>query len=301
MKNDNIVDNYCNDMVSQMFQEIRYLKNFLQKLRPIMLSEPGSVWQKCSKIEVLYFLDDDRPTYQHRFFIEFQLYRKLSSNRIKLPILVHNLVHLKRALGLFDPTDVVTQRTKAFLTDISLQLLCDYRSLLTQNLTNSLHYSFASDPWVDENDEWDAISQTLKAESINRTEELIRENLNLFFSLFSKLPFSFHPDYINRKIHICIWDLSNLLQDIPKTDSKSTLFFLTQYVLRPKFQMVPTFLTKFVLRVCIRKLKIYFKKDSFTWEPLICAMTDLCEKKFKGIAKRCIVRDYQRHFRQSQK
>ena len=225
MKNDNIVDNYCNDMVSQMFQEIRYLKNFLQKLRPIMLSEPGSVWQKCSKIEVLYFLDDDRPTYHRRFFIEFQLYRKLSSNRIKLPILVHNLMHLKRALGLFDPTDIVTQRTNEFLTDISLQLLHDYKSLLTQNLTNTLHYTFASDPWVDEDDEWDVSSQTLKAESIKRTEKLIGENLNLFFSLFSKLPFSFHPDYLNRKIDICIWDLSNLLQDIPETDRKSTLFF----------------------------------------------------------------------------
>ena len=278
MKNNNIIDNYCNDMVNQMFKEIRYLKNFLQKLRPIMLSEPGSVWQKCSTIEVLYYLDDDSPTYQHRFFIEFQLYRKLSSNRTKLPILVHNLMHLKRALGLFDPTDVVTQRTNEFLTHISLQLLHDYRSLLTQNLTNILHNSFDSDPWVDANDEWDVSSQILKEISIKRTQELIRENLNLFFSLFSKLPFSFNPNDINRKIHICIWDLSNLLQDIPETDRKSTLFFSTQYVLRQKLKMVPTFLTKFVLRVCIRKLKIYFKKDSFTWEPLICAMTDLCEK-----------------------
>lgn len=277
MTNNNIVDNYCNDMVSQMFKEIRYLKNFLQKLRPIMLSEPGSVWQKCSTIEV-YFLDDDRPTYQHRFFIEFQLYRKLSSNKTKLPILVHNLVHLKRALGLFDPTDVVTHRTEKFLRHISLQLLHDYQSLLTQNLTNSLHYSYGSDPWVDENDEWDLSSQILKVELIKRTEELIRENLNLFFSLFSKLPFSFHPDYINRKIYICIWDLSNLLQDIPETDRKSTLFCLTQYILRQKFRMVPTFLTKFVLRICIRKFKIYFQKDSFSGESLICAMTDLCEK-----------------------
>ena len=50
MTDDNIVDIYCDVVVNQMFQEIRYLQNFLQKLRPIMLSKVHRVNQSCSKI-----------------------------------------------------------------------------------------------------------------------------------------------------------------------------------------------------------------------------------------------------------
>lgn len=73
MTDDNIVDIYCDVVVNQMFQEIRYL----QKLRPIMLSKVHRVNQSCSKI------------------IEDKLYHKLSSNILKLPLLVENLVYLK--------------------------------------------------------------------------------------------------------------------------------------------------------------------------------------------------------------
>ena len=53
------------------------------------------------------------------------------------------------------------------------------------------------------------------------------------FTLFLKLPFSFHQDDLETKIQIYIWDLINLLaelrQDIPETDRNFTLNFSTQF------------------------------------------------------------------------
>lgn len=235
MTGKNIVDVYCDLVVNQMFQEIRYLQNFLQTLRPIMLSEPDTVWQSCSKIEV-FFLRNNEFISQRHFCIEDKIYHKLSSNILKLAVLVENLVYLKWALGALDPKDVINQRTNDFLTDITSNLCYDYKSLLTKNLKSTLENSFHSDPWVDEDDEWDIHSLTQKAELIQKPEALIRENLSQFYELFLNWPFCFNHDYLEKKIQICIWDLFNLLQDIPADERQSTLYFYAEYVLRQKLK-----------------------------------------------------------------
>lgn len=237
----NIVDIYCDDVVNQMFQEIRYLQNFLPKLRPIMLSEPDTVWQSCSKIEVL-FLRDNEFFFKRYFCIEDKLYHKLSSNILKLPVLVENVVYLKWALGALDPKDVINQQTNDLLTGLSLKLCENYQSLLTENLKSKLENSFHSDPWVDEDDEWDIHSLTQKAQLMQKPEALIRENLSQFYELCLNWPFCFNhvlkQHDLEKKIQICIWDLFNLLLDIPENERESVLHFHAEYVLRQKLKKV---------------------------------------------------------------
>ena len=237
MTGKNIVDVYCDLVVNQMFQEIRYLQNFLQTLRPIMLSEPDTVWQSCSKIEV-FFLRDNEFIFKHHFCIEDEIYHKLSANILKLPVLVENLVYLKWAVGALDPKDVIHQQTNDFLTRIISKLCHNYQSLLTKNLKSTLDNSYYSDPWVDEYDEWDIHSLTQKAQLIQKPQALIRENLSQLYDLFFYWPFCLNHDYLKKKIQICIWDLFNLLEDIPENERESVLHFCAKYVLRQKLKKV---------------------------------------------------------------
>ena len=256
MTGKNIVDVYCDLVVNQMFREIRYLQNFLQTLRPIMLSEPDTIWEECSEIEVLYLqdLEDDELTFTRKryFCIEDKFYHKLSLNPLKLPVFIENLVYLKWALGALDPKDVINQRTNDFLTSISLKLCYDYKSSLTEKLKSALDNSYYSDPWVDEDDEdeVDIHSLTQKAQLIQKPEALIRENLSQLYDLFLKWLFCFNrvleqhdfekkiQNDLEKKIQICIWDLFNLLLDIPENERESALHFCAKCVLRQKLKKV---------------------------------------------------------------